>query len=329
MPWVTDEQLARAREADLLSYLQANEPGELLPQKQGEYRTASHGSLVISKGKWFWNRGGIGGRSAVDYLVGVRGMKLDEAVLTVLGSRALSLPLPGESEKQPPPKKYTFYPPRPVRFASRAVSYLQRRGISPEVIRRAMQLGIVYESRYFNPESEYHNAAVCVFAGSDESGKIVFAALRGIDTNLKMDKAGSDKSRGFHIPAKYPGSRHLAVFEAPIDALSHATFQMRDGWQWNGHRLSLGGTSSVALTAFLERNPQIRRVMLYLDNDAAGVKAARKIRAELAADSRFKHLRGSFNPPRGGKDYNDALLRAVNLEREQKSQFRRQAAISL
>jgi hypothetical protein len=246
-----------------------------------------------------------------------------------LGSRASFFPLPGESVKQPPPKKYTFYPPKPMRYPSRAVSYLQRRGISPEIIRRAMQLGIVYESRYYNPESEYHNAAVCVFAGKDESGKVVFAALRGIDTDLKMDKAGSDKRCGFHIPAKYPDSRHLAVFEAPIDALSHATFQMRDGWRWNGHRLSLAGTSSVALISFLERNPQIKRVMLQLDNDAAGLIAARKIRTELAADSRFGHLRVSVNPPRGGKDYNDALLRAVSIEREQKPQRRRQAAILL
>jgi DNA primase len=121
----------------------------------------------------------------------------------------------------------------------------------------------------------------------------------------------------------------LAVFEAPLDALSHASFQLREGWQWNGHRLSLGGTSSVALIAFLEHNPQIRRVMLHLDNDAAGITAARKIKTELAVDSRFRHIRVSVNPPRGGKDYNDALLRAVSLEREQKTHRRQEAAISL
>ena len=49
MPWVTDEQIALAREVDLLSYLRANEPGELVETKQpGEYRTATHGSLEIT-----------------------------------------------------------------------------------------------------------------------------------------------------------------------------------------------------------------------------------------------------------------------------------------
>ena len=329
MPGVSAEQVKLAREVDLLSYLQANEPNELLPPKNGEYRTTTHSSLVISKGKWVWNKGGFGGTSALDYLVKMRGMSFVDAVETVLGSgasRSFSS-LPEERPKPPPPKKWSFYPPNPVRYPSRAVSYLQRRGISPEVINRALQAGIFYESRYYNPESEYHNAAVCVFAGKDGSGKVVYAALRGIDTDLKMDKAGSDKTHNFHMPAQNPASRHLAVFEAPIDALSHATFQQRDGWQWDGHRLSLGGTASVALIAFLERNPQIARVMLYLDNDAAGLIAARKIKAELAADNRFKHIRLSINPPHHGNDYNDALLRVIDSEQEQKQSRRRQADI--
>ncbi|MDR1669824.1 MAG: DUF3991 and toprim domain-containing protein [Oscillospiraceae bacterium] len=314
MPWLTEDQIARAREIDLLTYLQSNEPNELLPPRSGEYRTVSHESLVISNGLWNWNRGGIGGRSALDYLVRVRGMKFHEAVERVLGSS--SLPLPGVPHNPPPPKKYIFHPPAPVRYPTRVISYLQRRGICPEILRRAMELGILYESRYYNPNSDYHNAAVCVFAGKDESGKVVFAALCGIDTNLKIDKAGSDKRFSFHIPAKNPDSRHLAVFESPIDALSHATLQYRNGWQWNGYRLSLGGTSPVALTAFLERNPQITRVVLHLDNDTAGLTAARKIKAQLTEKNR--RLRVSVNPPRCGKDYNDVLLRVVNMERKQK-----------
>ena len=54
----------------------------------------------------------------------------------------------------------------------------------------------------------------------------------------------------------------MAVFEAPIDALSHATLQELEGWKWDGYRLSLGGTSHVALMAFLKRHPEIRRVNL-------------------------------------------------------------------
>ena len=331
MPGVSAEQVRLAREVDLLSYLQASEPGELRPSGPGEFRTVSHGSLVISKGKWIWNRAGFGGRSALDFLMKVRGMGFVDAVETILGSRAagVSFSLPVERTKPPPQKNWEFYPPKPQRYSNLAVAYLQRRGISPEVIGQAIKDGIFYESRYYNTKSEYHNAPVCVFAGKDDSGKVVFAALRGIDTDFKIDKAGSDKRFNFCIPAKNPDSRHLAVFEAPIDALSHATLQQRDGWTWDGHRLSLGGTSPVALMPFLERKPQIIRITLHLDSDEAGLTAARKIKAELAADKKLKHIRVSVNPPRRGHDYNEALLNAIRMEHEQKKQHRRKADILL
>jgi len=90
----------------------------------------------------------------------------------------------------------------------------------------------------------------------------------------------------------------------------------------------------VALISFLERNPQITRITLHLDRDAAGIAAARTIREELAKDSRFKHVRVSFNPPRNGaKDYNEALLCIISAEREQiqiaKQSSRREAGFSL
>jgi len=328
MPGVSAEQVRLAREVDLLSYLQKNEPQELQPPKNGEYRTVSHGSLVISKGKWIWNRGGIGGRTAPDYLIKVRGMDFVSAVETVLGSRAapVSFSLPGENQK-PPTEKWTFYPPKPLRYPSRAVAYLQRRGISPEVINRAIQAGILYESNYYNPTSAYHNAAVCVFAGKDESGRIVFAALRGIDTDLKMDKAGSDKRYNFTLPAIYPGSRELAVFEAPVDLLSHATLALRGDLEFEGHRLSLGGTSDVALMAYLERNVNIGYISLCLDNDDAGWEAAAKIYKNLGSDARYSDIAVTIDWPEEAKDYNDTLLRVINMEREHKQSNRRQADI--
>jgi hypothetical protein len=73
-----------AHEIDLLSYLQANEPQEFRPSAPGEYRT---GSPVISKGKWLWNRGGFGNRTALSCLIKIRGMGFVQAVETVLGSR--------------------------------------------------------------------------------------------------------------------------------------------------------------------------------------------------------------------------------------------------
>ena len=180
----------------------------------------------------------------------------------------------GSREQRKPVEKKPFRLPWVKRCATFAVSYLQRRGVHSDIIRRCMQLGLFYESRY-------NNEAVCVFVGRDDTGTGRFACVRGIAGDLKKDISGSDKRFSFCYPPDQPGSRHLAVFEAPIDALSHATLQKLEGWQWNGYRLSLGGTSPVALVAFLERHPEITRVALYLDNDLAGRVNARKIKALL------------------------------------------------
>lgn len=203
------------------------------------------------------------------------------------------------------------------------VSYLQRRGISSEVISRSLRLGLLYESNY-------KGEAVCVFVGKDDAGKSRFACMRSIGGNLKKDVGGSDKRFSFCYPPQNPGSRQLAVFEAPIDALSHATLQELEGWKWDGYRLSLGGTSPVALVSFLERHPEIHRVTLYMDNDLAGLVNARKIKALLENDMRFKHIRVGVNPPRTGKDYNEKLLvfREQHTDRQLPGR-RKQAAISI
>ncbi|MCL2374632.1 MAG: DUF3991 and toprim domain-containing protein [Treponema sp.] len=314
MPRVSEEQVRQARKVGLLAYLQANEPHELVKSSRNEYRTKTHSSLVISNGLFYWNRGGVGGRSAIDFLIKIRGMGFADAVETVLNARAPPAFSAPPAEKRNPstqPAKAEFKLPETAKFPANAVSYLQKRGISPEIISRCLELGIIAETK------KYRNV---MFVGRDENGTARFACLRGTKGDFKSDAPGSSKKYSFCLPAASSGSRHLVCFESPIAALSHASLQKRGGWDWDGHRLSLGGTSSVGLVPFLERNPQITRVVLHLDNDAAGISAARKIKAQLGQDARFKHISVSANPPRGAKDYNGALLRDIRMERERKTQ---------
>ena len=169
-----------------------------------------------------------------------------------------------------------------------------------------------------------------MFVGKDDSGKAKFACMRSISGNLKKDVYGSDKGYNFVIPRKVRAAGMWQSLKLPIDALSHATLQELEGWKWNGYRLSLGGTSHVALTSFLERHPEIRRVTLYMDHDLAGFVNARKIKTMLHEDKRFRHIRVSVNPPRMGKDYNEKLL--LVREQLQTSQHQRrpkEAAVSI
>ena len=219
---------------------------------------------------------------------------------------------------QAAPKRKDFKLPFASRGGTHAGAYLQRRGVSSAVISRCLSLGIFYESGKHN----------CVFVGHDDAGKARFAAQRSIGGDFKKDVYGSDKRYSFRYPPEQPGAKQVAVFEAPIDALSHATLQERDGWKWNGHRLSLGGTSAVALVSFLERHPEICRVVLHMDADRAGLTNAQKIKDMLKADSRFSRIKVSVKPPHRGKDYNADLQSRNEQEREQPSR-QKQAVFSL
>ena len=69
----TKKQIQQARQADLFSYLQANEPGVL--KKDGRnYRHREHDSLVYvtAKNFWYWNSRGKS-ITALDYLMEIMG----------------------------------------------------------------------------------------------------------------------------------------------------------------------------------------------------------------------------------------------------------------
>ena len=66
-PYLSKDQIAAAREMDLLTYLRRFEPEELVHIGGDTYATRTHDSLKISNGKWCWWSRGIGGTNALDY----------------------------------------------------------------------------------------------------------------------------------------------------------------------------------------------------------------------------------------------------------------------
>lgn len=314
MPGVTKEQIGRAKEWDLLSYLQAYEPQELRRCGGSEYRTVTHDSLKISNGKWHWHSRGIGGRSALDYLVKVQGMDFVSAVKRLCGDNVAEMVRMPQRE---PEQKKAFVLPEKNPYASNVISYLQRRGIDADIIRQCMEEEILYESR------KRHN---CVFVGRDTGGKARYAFLRGTGEVYKQDVAGSDKRYGFCLPAADPQSPYLAVTESPIDALAVASLVKRRGGDYRrAHYLSLGGTAPRALLRFLKDHPQIKYLSLCLDNDAAGQKGMERIQAAVMEDRELnEQIRAVVeNPPHessGCKDYAQ-LLQGMKEKRERKREY--------
>lgn len=153
MPFIPPEQLARAREMDLLTYLRCCEPDELVSVGGNAYATKSHDSLKISNGEWYWWSRGVGGSSALDYLTTARKLSLPDAVQRILS--AGGVPLAEPPRRKARPTKSFSLPPRHA-DNRRVFSYLRRRGIDPEIINHCIKHGLLYES------AQHHN---CVFVG--------------------------------------------------------------------------------------------------------------------------------------------------------------------
>jgi hypothetical protein len=93
MPYVEPEAILQAKQMDLFTYLQNYEPNELVHVSGNVYCTKTHDSLKISNGKWCWFSRGIGGKSALDYLIKVKELSFVEAVEQIVGQAAVRSPI--------------------------------------------------------------------------------------------------------------------------------------------------------------------------------------------------------------------------------------------
>lgn len=81
--YLTPEELAQVKKIDLLTYLSNYEPNQLIRNTKNDYSTVTHSSLHISNGLWMWWVKGIGGKTALDYLIKVEEMDFLDAALLI------------------------------------------------------------------------------------------------------------------------------------------------------------------------------------------------------------------------------------------------------
>lgn len=307
----TPEQITEVKRIDLLSYLQARRPDELIRAGPHEYRTKTHSSLVISNGKWRWCRGGLGGTTALQYLIKVEGYPFLKAIEELSGTPSLQ---PVSRPSNMPEGIFKLPPANQTNAHVRA--YLRSRGISDAVLDYCLESRCLYEYAAYAKKGPYAGRLIgfdCVFVGFDLAGIARFACMRAASnrSDFRHDVDFSKKDFSFCLPAEQPNNPCVAVFEAPIDALSHATLAARYRGNWRDtHRLALAGDSLLALRRFLADHPQISIIDICTDNDPTG----RRIAADIhdLYDNRYT-VRDRF-PPKG-KDYNDYLM--MRKERSQ------------
>ena len=337
------DEIQQAKSMDLLTFLRQYEPQELVHLSGDNYCTRTHDSLKISNGKWYWFSRGIGGRSALDYLIKVRGMSFPDAVGLLLecieGTTPGAVSQAGHETRRTTgavsrtehglDEQLGFMASSELKDRQSPASFSQlekdreRRLVLPEalegyparVVRYLAGRGIArsvidycIEHRLLYESKEYHNA---VFVGYDAGGVARYAALRGTVGNFKGEASGSDKHYSLSIcPQLAPAMVH--VFESAIDLLSFATLELRAKRDWQRDALlSLAGVFKqkrekvvpVALSQFLADNPSVQTLCLHLDNDEIGRSAAIGIMEGLA-DAPYQIIN---SPPKYGKDVNDQL----------------------
>ena len=134
MAYFTTSQISKAKEIDLLTYLQNNNPDELVYESRNTYHTKTHDSLKINNGMWYWFSRNIGGKTALEYLIQVEEYSFTGAVSHLLNQKGLEkryIPKQILTEKE---KIERLDLPKKASNNYKVISYLLSRGISRNII---------------------------------------------------------------------------------------------------------------------------------------------------------------------------------------------------
>lgn len=296
--YIPADMIELARSQDVFDILQRT--GEPLFQKDGQWRSVEHDSLVVTPGKgYYWFSRAEGSKSPIDYFVNVHGMGFQEAVRTVL--EAIHRDVTYTPPVWLPPAEHEEFRPLPrAKTNLDAYNYLvQERGLDQELVDGLMRQGRIYQS------GKYKNV---VFVGTDFDGVVASNFARSCDPTQQVqrfDVRGSQKEYRFRM--ENPDCPRCNVFESEIDLLSYLS--MRPADQRTENYIALGGVSPRALLAFLQYRPDVSQINLCTDGDRAGEQCAESIRTLLEGQYEISREAAPI-----GKDWNESLVRIRELQ---------------
>jgi len=316
--WVSEREKANAKQYDAFSYLQIADPHELIRLSSNEYCLRSHDSFKISQKNgvwlWYWYSRDFGGRSAVDYLIKVKGYHFVDAIKEV--NRVMKGMAPSFFIEEKEEKKFKL-PPKSSN-SDVVIAYLVSRGIDRKLVEFLIEKGMIYQNR------EHQSV---VFVGFDDTGKPAHASYRatGKDATAKGDYAASNKEYAFRLENENADT--VRAFESAIDLLSYVTLCRIWGKPYENESLiSTAGISAsrndeiklpLALNRYLENHPETDTILLHFDNDIAGRKCADQIKRKLSDSFKVRYIM-----PKQGKDYNEYLQIVRTLGRKERREER-------
>ena len=144
--YYTQEQIDRANQADLVSFLQSQ--GEQLTRAGNEYRWKRHDSLTVRGNKWYRHSQSKGG-APVDFVMEFFGKSFTEAVEMLTGEKGAALP---PDRPSPAPLSDFRLPPRNTDNRTARNYLTAARRIDEDVTGFFLSNGDIYE------EAAHHNA---------------------------------------------------------------------------------------------------------------------------------------------------------------------------
>ncbi len=284
------------------------------PYKIGHYYSLKeHDSVRIDPDKniFVQNSTGAGG-SVIDFAMTFQGMDLKRAIRT-LGGKTATGSVQERKDPDPETRKEKIgdlkLPEKDSTMKNIFAYLIKTRGIDQTIVQEMVQRKALYQDIHKN----------CVFVSRDDSGKPVFACIRGTNTYKKFvaDAFGCDYSYGLFLPN---GGDRLIVTESAIDAMSVMNLLEIGGTDHKAYDyLALSGCGKTEVIETHLHNHDYRIVDLCLDNDEAGRRAAKALSIrvkEISKAAVYTELPGNE------KDYNDVLkqVKSANITKAKELQ---------
>lgn len=284
------------------------------PYRVGHYYSLKeHDSVRIDPDKniFVQNSTGAGG-SVIDFAMTFQGIDLKRAIRT-LGGKTAAGSVQERKDPDPETRKEKIgdlkLPEKDSTMKNIFAYLIKTRGIDQTIVQEMVQRKALYQDIHKN----------CVFVSRDDTGKPVFASIRGTNTYKKFvaDAFGCDYSYGLFLPN---GGERLIVTESAIDAMSVMNLLEIGGTDHKAYDyLALSGCGKTEVIETHLRNHDYRIVDLCLDNDEAGRKAAKALSVRIKEISKaavYTELPGNE------KDYNDVLkqVKSANITKAKELQ---------
>lgn len=314
MPKFTDEQIERAKNVDVRTFLEQTEGYTF--QRSGKYlkcqnpeRTGQPSSLTIdtSMNRIFYNSE-TGNRplSALDWCKEIKKLDFQSSMQLVLGETPQ-----GERAEKPKYRQHKAEPvstePKKLELSEKSdnsknvFAYLTKtRGIPTNIVSDCLNKNLIYQ--------DIRKNAVFVGYGDDKQAK--YAARRGTFTPdgkepFKRDCTGSDKNFAFRLEGRNTDT--IYVTEAAIDALSLAALEDKfngSGAYKEKTYISTGGAGIDNAVEQFCKTHDVKTINVCFDGDAAGKNGMEKIM------QKFREKGYEVNDMRASlaHDYNDELL---------------------